>query len=84
VALSARRFDVQRLELRLSIGGFAAAIGAMIAGIFGMNLRSTFEESVLGFWGTTAVLCVGCYLVYLKILSYARRRKILVQDAEYQ
>jgi hypothetical protein len=35
VSLSARRYEVNRLELTLSIGSFAAAVGAMIAGIFG-------------------------------------------------
>eukprot|EP00191_Tetraselmis_sp_GSL018_P013445 CAMPEP_0177587082 /NCGR_PEP_ID=MMETSP0419_2-20121207/5438_1 /TAXON_ID=582737 /ORGANISM="Tetraselmis sp., Strain GSL018" /LENGTH=569 /DNA_ID=CAMNT_0019077061 /DNA_START=238 /DNA_END=1946 /DNA_ORIENTATION=- len=56
VSLSARRFEVNRLELTLSIGSFAAALGAMFAGIFGMNLRSTLEMSVIGFWGTTAAI----------------------------
>jgi magnesium transporter len=78
LALSARRFEVQRLELRLSIGSFAAALGAMLAGIFGMNLRSTLEESILGFWGTTITICVGCIWVYFTILDFTRRRKILV------
>jgi CorA-like Mg2+ transporter protein len=78
LALSARRFEVQRLELRLSIGSFAAALGAVIAGIFGMNLRSTFEESIIGFWGTTAAIFVGCYLVYVWILRFTRKRKILM------
>ncbi len=35
VSLSARRFELNRLELTLSIAGFAAALGAMFAGIFG-------------------------------------------------
>ena len=38
---------MNRLELTLSIGSFAAALGAMVAGIFGMNLRSTFEVRCL-------------------------------------
>ena len=78
LALSARRFEVQRLELRLSIGSFAAALGAVVAGIFGMNLRSTLEESVLGFWGTTVLICAGCVWVYCLILDFTRRRKILM------
>ena len=35
----------------LSIASFAAAVGACISGIFGMNLRSTLENSVVGFLG---------------------------------
>lgn len=77
LTLSARRFEVQRLELRLSIGSFAAAIGAVLAGIFGMNLRSTLEESILGFWGTTALIIMGCVGIYLYVLQWTRRKKIL-------
>jgi hypothetical protein len=35
----------------------------MVAGIFGMNLRSTLEMSVVGFWGTTAMIVLGAYWV---------------------
>lgn len=69
--------QVNRLELALSIGSFAAAIGAVVAGIFGMNLKSTFEESVIGFWGTTAAIILGCIAMSLAIFAYTRRRRIL-------
>ena len=69
--------QVNRLELALSIGSFAAALGAVVAGIFGMNLQSTFEQSVIGFWGTTAGIIVGCCLVFLGIFQYTRKRRIL-------
>ena len=41
------RLQVNRLELTLSIGSFAAALGAMIAGIFGeliVMLRTVFSS----------------------------------------
>lgn len=69
--------QVNRLELTLSIGSFAAGLGAMIAGIFGMNLTSTFEASVIGFWGTTAFIVFGCILIVWALYSYTRRRRIL-------
>ena len=69
--------QVNRLELTLSIGSFAAGLGAMIAGIFGMNLTSTFEHSVIGFWGTTAFIVLGCIWVVWALYSYTRRRRIL-------
>lgn len=34
---------MNRLELLLAIGTFACAVGAMVAGIFGMNLTSYLE-----------------------------------------
>ncbi len=77
MSLSARRYEVNRLELTLSIGSFAASIGAMIAGIFGMNMRSTLEMSVFGFWGVSGAIVVGCFFVYLAVMRYTRRKRIL-------
>ncbi|KAL3828524.1 hypothetical protein ACJIZ3_017326 [Penstemon smallii] len=47
VNLSSRRLEVSRVELLLQVGTFCVAIGALIAGIFGMNLRSYLEEHVV-------------------------------------
>ena len=77
VSLSARRFELNRLELTLSIGSFAAALGAVFAGIFGMNLRSTLEHSVIGFWGATAAIIVFCAWVFVALYAYTRKRRIL-------
>jgi magnesium transporter len=49
----------------------------MVAGIFGMNMRSTLEMSVLGFWGVSGAIVVGCSLVYLAVMRYTRRKRIL-------
>ncbi|QDZ20853.1 magnesium transporter [Chloropicon primus] len=77
VVLSSRRFEVNRLELALSMGSFAASLGAMISGIFGMNLRNKFEESVAGFYGTTAAIMVLCFAVFWFLYRYTKRRRIL-------
>eukprot|EP00890_Picochlorum_soloecismus_P002170 jgi/Picsp_1/2954/NSC_01178-R1_metal ion transporter family len=77
VSLSARRFEVNRLELLLSIASFAAALGAMIASIFGMNLRSTLEMSVVGFWGTTGMIVAGSIWVFWVLYKYTKRKRIL-------
>ena len=69
--------QVNRLELTLSMAGFAAGIGAMIAGIFGMNLKSTLEESIIGFWGTTAAIVLGCFWIFVALYKYTCRRRIL-------
>ncbi|XWS71533.1 hypothetical protein CRYUN_Cryun03dG0146100 [Craigia yunnanensis] len=44
VNLSSRRLEVSRVELLLQVGTFCVAVGALVAGIFGMNLRSYLEE----------------------------------------
>lgn len=77
VSLSARRYEVNRLELTLSIGSFAAAVGAMFAGIFGMNMRSMMESSVISFWGVTLAIVAGCCYIFLAILRYTQRKRIL-------
>jgi len=77
VVLSSRRFEVNRLELALSMGSFAASLGAMISGIFGMNMRNKFEMSVAGFYGTTAGIIVLCVCVFWALYKYTKRRKIL-------
>eukprot|EP00200_Dunaliella_tertiolecta_P018622 CAMPEP_0202398076 /NCGR_PEP_ID=MMETSP1128-20130828/1033_1 /ASSEMBLY_ACC=CAM_ASM_000463 /TAXON_ID=3047 /ORGANISM="Dunaliella tertiolecta, Strain CCMP1320" /LENGTH=824 /DNA_ID=CAMNT_0049001133 /DNA_START=49 /DNA_END=2524 /DNA_ORIENTATION=- len=77
VSLSARRFEVNRLELTLSIASFAAAIGAVVAGIFGMNMRSMLENSILGFWGVACFILLGCTFLFFTILRYTRRKRIL-------
>lgn len=59
------------------MGSFAAAIGAMIAGIFGMNMKSTLEMSVLGFWGVTISIVIGCVYVFLAIMKYTQKKRIL-------
>lgn len=48
-----------------------------VASIFGMNLRSTLEMSVLGFWGTTVGIVVGCLWIFWVLFRYTKRKRIL-------
>ena len=59
------------------MGSFAAAVGAMIAGIFGMNMRNTMENSSIGFWGTTTIIILLCLTIYFSILKFTKNRKAL-------
>ena len=77
VSLSARRFEVNKLELMLSIATFATAVGALIAGIFGMNLRNRYEMSVAAFYGTSAGIVLGCCALFYLLWRYTRRKRIL-------
>ncbi|KDO42521.1 hypothetical protein CISIN_1g013820mg [Citrus sinensis] len=65
VNLSSRRLEVSRVELLLQVGAFCVAVGALIAGIFGMNLKSYLEEHVFAFWLTTAGIIVGAVMAFL-------------------
>uniref|UniRef100_A0A1D1XJI6 Magnesium transporter n=2 Tax=Anthurium amnicola TaxID=1678845 RepID=A0A1D1XJI6_9ARAE len=77
VNLSSRRLEVSRVELFLQVGTFCIAIGALVAGIFGMNLRSYLEEHVFAFWLTTAGIIVGGVVTFFVIYSYLKARRIL-------
>jgi magnesium transporter len=77
VSLSARRFEVNKLELMLSIATFATAVGALVAGIFGMNLRNKFEMSVRGFYGTAFGIVLGVVVLCAWLYKYTRGKRIL-------
>ncbi|KAH9660291.1 Magnesium transporter MRS2-11 [Citrus sinensis] len=74
VNLSSRRLEVSRVELLLQVGAFCVAVGALIAGIFGMNLKSYLEEHVFAFWLTTAGIIVGAVMAFC--LTYWFRNKV--------
>nr|GMD25455.1 magnesium transporter MRS2-11, chloroplastic [Ipomoea batatas] len=77
VNLSSRRLEVSRVELLLQVGAFCVAIGALVSGIFGMNLKSYLEEHAFAFWLTTAGIMVGAAVTFFLMYRYLRRRKIL-------
>lgn len=77
VNLSSRRLEVSKVELLLQVGAFCVAVGALIAGIFGMNLKSYLEEHVFAFWLTTGGIIVGAVGAFFLMYWYLRARKIL-------
>jgi magnesium transporter len=77
VSLSSRRYEVSKLELTLSIATFAAALGALVTGIFGMNLRSCLEMSITAFYLTCFLIVTGIGAIFQSIMRFARRQKIL-------
>lgn len=50
------RTSMSRLELGGSLVGAAFAVGTLISGIFGMNMRNTWEDSNAAFVGTVGVI----------------------------
>jgi len=77
VSLSSRRYEVSKLELTLSIATFAAALGALVTGIFGMNLRSCLEMSISAFYLTCFLIVTGIGAIFQSIMRFARKQKIL-------
>lgn len=52
--LDANRNSLMLLDLKFSIGTLGIGTGALVAGLYGMNLKNFIEESDLGFLGVTA------------------------------
>ncbi|KAK8961827.1 hypothetical protein KSP40_PGU017334 [Platanthera guangdongensis] len=77
VNLSSRRLEVSRVELLFQVGTFCVAVGALVAGIFGMNLKSYLGEQAFAFWLTTAGILAGALVAFFVVYYYLRRRKIL-------
>ena len=77
VSLSSRRYEVTRMELTLSIASFATSLGAMVAGIFGMNLQSRLEMSVTAFYGTSAAIVLGAVTIFFFIFRLMKSKLIL-------
>jgi len=75
--LAARRLEVSKLELTLSIASFSAAIGAVVTGIFGMNLRSCLEMSVSAFYITCGLLLFGLTYCSIALIKWCRRKGVL-------
>ncbi|KAA8550260.1 hypothetical protein F0562_001944 [Nyssa sinensis] len=68
VNLSSRRLEVGRVELLLQVGTFCVAVGALVAGIFGMNLKSYLEEQVVFPLGS---LNTPSYSIHFVVMSHA-------------
>merc|ERR1711976_1073063 len=76
VNLSALRFEVNRLELTLAIGSFAVASGALIAGIFGMNLQSYIENSTGGFVAICSIIILTIFLIGYLLYRQIKTKRI--------
>lgn len=61
------------LDLKFSIGTLGIGSGALLAGLYGMNLKNFIEESDLGFAGVTGATFVGAIIVWVIGLHKLRR-----------
>ncbi len=63
-----------QIELAVSMVTSTAAVGAMVAGIFGMNLDSGIQDSKHWFWGTAATLVIGMIVFCAVVLVVIWRK----------
>ncbi|KAK9368801.1 hypothetical protein V1509DRAFT_622866 [Lipomyces kononenkoae] len=54
IILDANRNSLMLLELKFTIGALGLGGGALVAALYGMNLKNFMEDSVVGFWTVSA------------------------------
>lgn len=77
IELDSHRNQLIQLELVLTAAMFALALVTVIAGIFGMNMNNTHEDSYSAFVTVCVVSCSAAALVFIAIVLYCRRAKLL-------
>ncbi|CAM9320049.1 unnamed protein product [Choristocarpus tenellus] len=77
IALDVQRNRILRFELVLSVSAFTVALGALVTGVFGMNLLSGWEEHPGAFWTVTASIYGGMLVSVIGAVTFCRRSKLL-------
>lgn len=77
IELSSARNRIMRLDLVLTSATFSASMGALGAGLFGMNLTSHLESHPSMFYLMSGALSTGAVATFLSIFYYCRRKHIL-------
>lgn len=76
IRLDAMRNRILRLEVYLNLGAVSIATGGLVAGAFGMNLQTGWEE-VPGMFLIVSGTAVGaCFLTFRLSLAYLRLKQI--------
>ena len=70
------RNRILRFELFLSISSFVVTYGTLIAGLFGMNLLSHFEQNGFFFYAITALIVSSMGSIFVAFTRYGRREKL--------
>ncbi|MBA0631053.1 hypothetical protein Godav_003087 [Gossypium davidsonii] len=77
IQLDNQRNELIQLQLTLTIASFAIAVETLIAGWFGMNIPFTWNNKEGIFEIFVGGITVGCVLIFLLILGYARWKKLI-------
>jgi magnesium transporter len=67
------RNRILRFELSLSMSSFVVTCGALITGLFGMNLTSHLETDKNVFYIVTAAMVTGMAATWVKFARYGRK-----------
>lgn len=72
IRLDAMRNRVLRLDVFLNLGAVSLGTGGLVAGAFGMNLTSGFEEDAIAFWLVSGIAVITSTLCFRGVLAYLR------------
>jgi magnesium transporter len=67
---------ILRLEAQLSIASFVVTCGALVTGLFGMNLLSHMETDTRVFYFVSFVITGGMTSLWLALTRYGRRERL--------
>lgn len=76
IRLDAMRNRVLRLDVFLNLGAVSVGTGGLVAGMFGMNLLSGYEEDPSFFWVVSGISVTTSLLFFKGTLAYLRVKGI--------
>lgn len=76
IRLDAMRNRVLRLDVFLNLGAVSVGVGGLVAGAFGMNLTSGFEEDIYTFWIVSGLAVLSSTVCFRGVLAYLKYRRI--------
>ncbi|KAK9241210.1 hypothetical protein V1525DRAFT_392447 [Lipomyces kononenkoae] len=74
IILDANRNSLMLLELKFTIGALGLGAGALVAALYGMNLKNFMEDSVVGFW--TVSMFASAVVGLIIIIGLKNLRKV--------
>jgi len=77
IALDTLRNKLIQIDLVFTTGTFGVAVAALIASIFGMNIKNGIEGSEPLFIAVTTLLCLGVIIFLFVLTWYYRRNRLL-------
>ncbi|GFR49950.1 hypothetical protein Agub_g12057, partial [Astrephomene gubernaculifera] len=78
IDLDNRRNQIVGIDLVVTSITLMFTVITSVAGVFGMNMRNTLEESFTAFWVTTAAAFAGGLLISTAFLGYVAQRRLLM------
>ncbi|KAK9447815.1 uncharacterized protein V1518DRAFT_420506 [Limtongia smithiae] len=83
IILDANRNSLMLLELKFSIGTLGLGGGALVAALYGMNLKNFAEDSTIAFWTVTGAAALIVWLIIgagLRNLRKVQRVTMMFED----